>query len=88
MLITNIIFAFMLRPARPVFAIGLLLFLGCDTFVGLGMIEAYLPVNEGSLLYLLAHPPINMAWLFYTPSQTLLGLSLLGKRLALTKKEK
>lgn len=88
MLITNIIFAFMLRPACPVFAIGLLLFLGCDTFVGLGMIDEYLPVAEGSVLYYLAHPPINMAWLFYTPSQTLLGLSLLGKRFAITKKEK
>ena len=80
-LILNLIFAFITPGETPIFAIGLLLFLGCDTFVGFGMLGEYLPIAEGSLIDRLNRIPLNMAWIFYTPSQTLLALSLLPRRL-------
>ena len=86
-LILNVIFAFLDFEKHSVFAIGLLLFLGCDFFVGLGQLNAYLPIEEGTLLYKLAYPKLNMAWVFYTPSQTLLALSLLPGRLKRMKKK-
>ena len=81
MLLMNIVFSFMLKPHFSALSVGLLLFILCDTFVGLGFIENYFRVEKGSLLYFLANPPLNMAWIFYTPSQTLLGLSLFRQRL-------
>ena len=80
-LILNLVFAFITKGETPLFAIGLLLFLGCDTFVGFAMLDGYLPIAEGSLIDRLNSIPLNMAWIFYTPSQTLLALSLLPKRL-------
>ena len=80
-LILNLIFAFITPGETPIFAIGLLLFLGCDTFVGFGMLGEYLTIAEGSLIDRLNRIPLNMAWVFYTPSQTLLALSLLPRRL-------
>jgi len=72
----NVIFAFALRENPPLLAIGLLLFAFCDVFVGLSLIEGYLPLAEGGLLWHLAHPGFNLAWVFYVPSQTLIALSL------------
>lgn len=75
-LILNVIFAFALGEKPPLLAVGLLLFAFCDVFVGLSLIESYLPLAEGSLLWHLAHPGFNLAWIFYVPSQALLTLSL------------
>ena len=75
-LILNVIFAFALGEKPPLLAIGLLLFAFCDVFVGLSLIEGYLPLAEGGLIYRLAHPGLNLAWVFYVPSQALLALSL------------
>ena len=79
-LILNCVFAF-INSAKGglVLPVGLLLFLFCDIFVGFGNLGGYLPITEGSLAWWLAHPPINMAWVFYLPSQALLGMSLLPK---------
>ena len=74
-LILNVIFSFIEIKKNALLATGLLLFLLCDIFVGLSMIDGYLPVMEGSFIYLLAHPSFNAAWLFYVPAQTLLSLS-------------
>ena len=75
-LLLNVVFAFLLGEKLPLLAIGLLLFACCDVFVGLSLIEGYLPLAEGSLIYRLAHPGFNLAWVFYVPSQALLALSL------------
>ena len=75
----NVIFSFMLREKPPLLAVGLLLFACCDVFVGLSLIEGYLPLTPGSLIYRLAHPGFNLAWMFYVPSQALLALSLSKK---------
>ncbi len=79
-LVLNVVFAFALRERPPLFAVGLLLFACCDIFVGLSLIEAYLPLAEGGLIWHLAHPGFNAAWVFYVPSQALITLSLAQRK--------
>ncbi len=78
-LLTNAVFATVEWRRAPLFAIGLWLFVLCDIFVGFGMLGDYLPLGEGALLGFLADPPLNMAWVFYLPSQVLLSLSFLHR---------
>lgn len=74
-LLVNILFAFADGRRSLVFAFGLLLFSLCDAVVGLSLIDAYLPVAQGSLVYRLTHTELSLAWIFYVPSQTLIALS-------------
>jgi hypothetical protein len=66
-------------------AVGLTLFLCCDTVIGLSFLNGYLPVGESTALHRvihwLTHPGFDPAWAFYLPSQMLLAVSLLPKRL-------
>lgn len=78
-LLTNAAFATVGWRRAPLFAIGLWLFVLCDIFVGFGMLGEYLPLGEGALLGFLVDPPLNMAWVFYLPSQVLLSLSCLHR---------
>ncbi len=75
-LLCNLLFSFFTdRPSR-LFSLGLIFFALCDLCVGLNVLSAqYLPLQEGTLLYTLAHPGFNLAWVFYVPSQILLALS-------------
>ncbi len=84
-LIGNVIFAFAQGKRNLLFALGLLLFLCCDTLIGLSCLGQYFPIAEDSALYTVIHPGFNLAWAFYVPSQTLLALSLLPKRLKMQK---
>lgn len=74
-LIINVIFSFIQFKIYPLFAIGLLLFSCCDVFVGLNMLEDFIFIPDGSIIHLINDIDLNMAWLFYVPSQTLLALS-------------
>lgn len=79
-LISNIIFSFTINEINIIFSIGLILFACCDLLIGLNiMASSYLPIEEGTLLYFLAHPGFNLAWGFYVPSQVLLSLYSLKK---------
>lgn len=79
-LIMNMIFAFIGFKRNPLFAIGLLLFMFCDIFIGLQCaIGVYIDVDPSSIIYKLAFSPFNWAWLFYIPSQTLLSISSMNK---------
>ena len=76
-IITNVIFAFINVKRNPLLAVGLLLFLFCDTFVGLEvMSSSYLSLNSSSIIYKLLQVDFNFVWFFYVPSQTLIALSL------------
>ncbi len=58
--------------------IGLVLFALCDINVGLaGLDSIYGGSPEGSLLYNLLNADIDLIWVFYIPSQTLIPLTLL-----------
>lgn len=75
-LISNIIFSFTINKINIIFSIGLILFACCDLLIGLNiMASSYLPIEEGTILYFLAHPGFNLAWVFYVPSQILISLS-------------
>ncbi len=78
-LLLNVIFSFIQFKLSPLFAIGLLLFSFCDVFVGLGMIENFISIPDGSIIKTINSIELNMAWLFYVPSQTLLSLSTIKK---------
>ena len=79
-LILNAAFAFVSFGKNPIFAIGLALFILCDTVIGLSMIDSYLPVAKDSLFYRILSPGFDLAWTFYLPSQALLAVSLLPNR--------
>lgn len=75
-IILNAFFAFFNFKKNPLFAIGMLLFLFCDIFIGLNSaVGVYITVPENSILYKMAFPSFNWAWLFYIPSQTLIAIS-------------
>ena len=77
-LVMNAVYAFIFFEKPGLFAFGLLLFVFCDVFVGFSMLGGYLPLPDTALIDFLTSPPINMAWVFYLPSQVLLALSLRG----------
>ena len=73
-LILNIVHAFLIYRRR-IFAVALLLFLLCDTVVGLQVAAGgYLPISEGSFLHQILFSGFNLAWFFYLPSQVLISL--------------
>lgn len=76
-LVCNIVFAFVLGRRESVLAVGLLLLALCDAALGLAYLgSAYLGASEGSFLYMIGHTGLNLPWIFYVPSQTLVALSL------------
>ena len=79
-LIMNIVFAFLQAKRNWFFIIGLILFLLCDTVIGVVSMAPYLTIAKDSLFYRMISPGFNLAWAFYIPSQTLLVLSLFPKR--------
>ena len=76
-LVLNAAFAFADFRKNPLLAIGLFLFVLCDIFVGFSMLGGYLSLPDTRFVRFLVSPPINMAWVFYLPSQAILGISLL-----------
>ncbi len=62
----------------PLLAIGFVLFLLCDTVVGLQVAAGgYLPISQESLLYRILFMDFFLSWFFYLPSQVLIALSSL-----------
>ena len=79
-LILSAIFSFILIKKNKIYlilSIGLLLFVCCDLFVALYNIESYISISRESFLYKVIYFDLNLSWIFYIPSQTLLGISLL-----------
>lgn len=56
------------------FAIGLVLFIGCDTFVGLFNLSDFI-IIDSSAFKILEDNCVLIIWIFYLPSQTLISLS-------------
>jgi hypothetical protein len=75
-LMMNIVDAVIMRKAEPLLPIAFILFILCDTVIGLQVMSGgYLPIAEDSLLYRILFCDFNLAWLFYLPSQVLISLS-------------
>ena len=75
-LLVNVVFSFITNKKSLLFSIGLACFAMCDLFIGFSVLnDSYIELKEGTLLYFLANPGFNIAWIFYVPSQTLIALS-------------
>lgn len=78
-LIFNIVVSAKNFGRNRLFTVALVLFLLCDTVVGLQVAsEGYLPIAEGSILHNVLFSGFNLSWFFYLPSQVLIALS--GKK--------
>lgn len=76
-LLTNIIAASMQIKGNRLFLIGLVLFIMCDTAIGINeLINTYLESENASQITDAIFGKFNVPWLFYVPSQTLIALSL------------
>ena len=76
-LIFNVVFAFIHFNKSKAFAFGLLLFLLCDTIIGLDiMAKSYITGEWIEALNSLLSS-MNWAWIFYVPSQALIAISLI-----------
>jgi hypothetical protein len=76
-LIINIVFAFIQYKSSNLFAIGLLLFFGCDTIIGINvLLTQYITSPNAQAICNAIFGSLNLAWIFYVPSQTMLTLSL------------
>ena len=71
-LVANVLFAFLLGREERLFAIGLLLFSMCDLCIGLEtLFDSYLDSKALDFFY---GKYLNLPWIFYQPSQTLIAL--------------
>lgn len=74
-LVVSIVEGFSQGPKNILFPPALVLFLLCDTVIGLQVAaNGYLSIAPDSALYQILYPGINLAWLFYLPSQVLIAL--------------
>ena len=79
-LIVNIVAAFFQWHKSKLLPIGLILFILCDTVIGLQVAAGgYLPIPEDSALHNFLFMDFNLSWFFYLPSQVLIALSSLPK---------
>lgn len=75
-LLMNIAEGFSQHSLNKLLPLGFVLFLLCDTVIGLQVAaDGYLAIRESSTLYQILYPGFNLAWLFYLPSQVLITLS-------------
>jgi len=74
-LVANLVVAFCNYEKNKKLAIGLLLFLCCDVFVGLSVMEELLDLGSNAFFVFLNKIPFGVQPFFYIPSQTILSLS-------------
>ena len=75
-LVMNMVESFVQFRHSPLFAIGLVFFILCDTVIGLQVAAGgYLPIPEGSFIHKLIFSGFHLSWFFYLPSQVLIALS-------------
>ncbi len=75
-LVCNLICAFTDFRHNKLLAIGFVLFLLCDTVIGLQVAsEGYLAISQQSVLYRILFMDFHLSWFFYLPSQVLISIS-------------
>lgn len=80
-LIMNMVCAFARFKHNRLMALGFVLFILCDTVIGLQVAAGgYLPIPEGSFIHNIIFSGFHLSWFFYLPSQVLLALSARKKR--------
>ena len=80
-LIANILQAAVGGKENRMFLMGLILFLLCDTVIGLQVAAGtYLPIGADSVLYKIIFMDFHLSWAFYLPSQVIISLCARYKR--------
>lgn len=80
-LIVNIVAAWANWKQNRLFAPALVLFLLCDTVIGLQMAAGvYLPIEAGTWLHEILFMDFHLSWFFYLPSQVMIALCTGRKR--------
>lgn len=80
-LIMNIVESFAEFKKNSLLSIGFVLFLLCDTVIGLQVAAGgYLNIPQESWLYQLIFSSFPLSWFFYLPSQVLISLSAARKK--------
>lgn len=75
-LVCNTVFAFIDFKRWWIFGVGLFAFCLCDASIGFTFLaNEYLGATEGSFIWNIAHSGVNLAWVFYVPCLTLIGLT-------------
>ncbi len=74
-LLSNLVFAFLHFNQNKMLAVGLLLFVCCDIFVGFGEMTTLLDLGADHFITKLVRAPFSIHSIFYHPSQVLLSLS-------------
>ena len=74
-LIMNLVMSFV-NKTPLIFKLGLIFFILCDTVIGLQTLGEYFTMQDDSLLNKILYPGFNVPWVFYLPSQVLLGYSI------------
>ena len=80
-LVMNMVCAFARFKHNRLLAFGFVLFILCDTVIGLQVAAGgYLTIPEGSVVHNIIFSGFHLSWFFYLPSQVLLALSAGKKR--------
>ena len=80
-LIMNMVEAFAEFRKFRLLAMGLVLFILCDTVIGLQVASGgYLPIGEETLLHRILFVDFNLSWFFYLPSQVLIALTAANRK--------
>lgn len=86
-LIINMVAAFCVASRNPMLPIAFILFILCDTVIGLQVASgSYLPIAENSFLYRILFMDFHLSWFFYLPSQVLLALHGSGRNILCRKR--
>lgn len=79
-LIMNMVCAFARFKHNRLLAFGFVLFILCDTVIGLQVASGgYLPIPDGSFVHDLIFSRFHLSWFFYLPSQVLIAISIRNK---------
>lgn len=73
-LLLNCLLSFLQGRRGALLGLGFLLFALCDVFVGLDNLDMYFTIARDSLIWRLTHNGLNMAWIFYVPSQAMIAI--------------
>lgn len=79
-IIINLVLAFRQIKKSLIFPIAMLLFVICDTFIGLNvLLSDYVSSSDSAVVKFISELDFDIAWAFYLPSQMLIPLSLIER---------
>lgn len=78
-LVTNLVYGYLQIKISILLPIGLTFFMLCDILIGLDVLQTIMTFPPDSIVSVINGIGFNLAWAFYVPAQTLLGISSVEK---------